>query len=93
MELKDKIQIAVYKGIDSYSSEFVTSLNFDKSSEYVRQSEFLEVEFVPRKQSEVISEEIKSLDNKIDEIKSESLKELTELSDRKKELLAITVQR
>ena len=92
MELKNKIQIAVYKGINSWSSEIVTNLNFDENSEYVRQSEFLEVEFVPRKQSEVISEEIKFLDNKIDEIKSKSLKELIELSDRKKELLAITAQ-
>lgn len=90
MKLKGKTKLAVYKGTDSWSSEFISEIEFGPDSEYIRQSEFLEVEFVPRNQTDMINDEVKSLERQIDNIKSKALDNISELNTRKEELLALT---
>lgn len=60
---------------------------------YVRTSEWVEVDFPPRKPEEQIAQEIVQLDEKATELRAEYGVKLAAIERRKQELAAITDQR
>jgi hypothetical protein len=83
-----KIKLAVFKSKDS---EFITVI--DEIAEYwdnyVRISEYIEVEFPEREKAEYIQEEINLLDKMADEIRAKATEGLNNINRRKEELLAL----
>lgn len=93
MELNKKVNIAIYKGSEIWSSEFVGLIDlFEPNNEYTRQSNIIEVGFSERPESEVILEEVNNIDRNIEELKSKTVEKIHELAERKEELLALTYE-
>ncbi len=57
--------------------------------DYIRLTEYVEVDFQERDKGEVVQEEIAELDKMADEIRAKATEGLTNIQRRKEELLAI----
>ena len=80
-----KYVLAVYQ--TSYGMELV--LQETGNTEYMRISEFQEVEFKPLPTEEIVANQIVALDALIEKTKSEALETIGELEQKKQEFLAI----
>jgi len=60
---------------------------------YVRISEWVDVDFPPRAQAEVVPEELAQIEEKAQELKSDFAKKMGALEERRAQLLAITDER
>lgn len=74
------------KGLSTYLSE----KDSRHADNYIRVSEYIEVEFPPRAAEEIVPEQIAALDTQIAEVTDKFGKALAELKARKSELLAIS---
>jgi hypothetical protein len=83
-----KEKIAVFKDIEGNYTSFLGEFA-DYWTNYVRISEFVEVEFPEREKATVIPDEIKVLDNMADEIRAKATEGLNNINRRKEELLAL----
>lgn len=64
----------------------------EESADYVRVSEPIKVTFVSLADEEVLNNQIKSIDAKIEHTRAELTRRINELTDQKNRLLAITHQ-
>ncbi|MDR5729669.1 MAG: hypothetical protein RB191_19815 [Terriglobia bacterium] len=71
---------------------YITEDEAKFSSNKIRLSEYVDVEFPPRAAEEVVPEQIAALEVQIAEVTNKFSKAITELKARKSELLAITSQ-
>jgi hypothetical protein len=83
-----KIKLAIFKSKDS---EFITVIDeiAEYWEDYVRISEYVEVEFPDREKAECVKEEITILDKMADEIRAKATEGLNNINRRKEELLAL----
>ena len=84
-----KKQVAIFRS--QYGNMFASEVcDFENAPDYTRISEIMEVEFEMLSEGEQINAQIKSIDNMIDKVTSESLRKIDELKTKRAELLALT---
>ena len=91
------MKIALFKSVrypNGEGSPYVCQAHEDTKMNgyYARSSEVLEIHFPPRDEADFIASQLKSLDMQQAEIVTELNDKLSEISARRKELLAITHQ-
>ncbi len=86
------MKVAKFKNVEYDNIEIVSDESREKWENYVRTSEYIDVEFTDRKQSEVINEQVAALDKVAEELGNKYMEGLAEIKQRKEELLALTVQ-
>lgn len=85
--------VALFKGRSgSYEYLTVHSNTLEGNTDYLRLSDYVEVQFKPRTDAEVLVEEIDNLVKSKDRIMQEALRNIAEIEDRIQELKAITYQ-
>lgn len=84
-----KMKLAKWRNV-RVGYEVVTDEWCDGHNDYIRLSEFVEVDFPALSVDAVIAQEVAVLDKKIDDIQTRALVEMTQLRQRKQELLALT---
>lgn len=85
------MKIAEFKNVE-FNFTFVGPESHGKIKDYVRLTEYVDVEFEPRKGTDVILDEVAILDNEADKLRAELGAKIDDLKRRKEELLAITYQ-
>ena len=83
------MKIAKFKST-KFGFEAVSEEGLDGNEEYVRVSEYIDVEFPPRQQAEVVAEQVAAIDIETEKLKDEFSARLNALGARKQELLALT---
>lgn len=86
------MKVALFK-----SMEYGAEITGDESTEkycrnYVRTSEYIDVEFPPLQDEAVVRQQIEKLDEIADKITDEWRNKIAEIQERKSKLLAITHQ-
>lgn len=81
-------KIALFK--TSYGSILEAGDYFDDHTDYVRISEYKEIEFTPLSQYAIIEKQCEALDKQEQSVMAEYENKLTDIRRRKSELLAIT---
>ena len=83
------MRIALFKntefGFDSIGGKYL-----EAGSNYVRTSEYVEVEFPPRMADEVVQDQVKALDAERQLVIAKYVKTLANIDERKARLLALT---
>ena len=75
--------------IASYGTTIITIEWAENDSDYTRISEYVEVEFPPLANEEVLKNQIATIDKKIETVKQESIDLINQLQQKKQELLAL----
>lgn len=85
------MKIAKFKSLDC-GYETVHTNGLDGSDSYVRISEYVDVEFPPLPNDELIQGAVVALDRKREQVSEEFTRKLADIDRQKSELLAITHQ-
>lgn len=72
--------------------EFNEDWNYDDDSDLIRLTEWIDVDFKPLADDDVIKKQVDNIDNQINNVMAVSEAKITELNGKKAELLAITDQ-
>jgi len=93
-EINLKRKIAIYQNLtNDWSSPFIREYyESESTSEYTRLTEVAEIDFVALPDEVAIQSAAKKLDMKIEKIKTDTIAEIEELTQRKQELLSLTFQ-
>jgi hypothetical protein len=86
--MKTKYKLAVFKS--PYGDESVCIELFDTFSDYVRLSEFVEVEFKPLQSEIVVQKQLDALDKAESQLRNKFQEALNGLNRQREELRAIT---
>ena len=84
-----KKKIAIFRDTDCHFNTPCDTSCVPK--EYVRITDWVEIDFKERDKDELIIDEVNSINKKINKIKEETIKKIEVLSTRKEELLALEV--
>ena len=85
------MKYAIFK-CQKYQYETIDNKHFEKVSGYIRMSEYVDVEFPPLPDEEVIPLEIAALDKERDDELAKHLTKLENIAERKSKLLALPHQ-
>ena len=89
--MKRKIALyTLYSSGDGDANEVSSWIEEDE--DYTRVSEVVEVEFEPRDAGDIVVEQVKSINSRIEKIRVEAEVKVTTLEDRRNKLLAIEHQ-
>jgi hypothetical protein len=86
--MKTKFKLAVFKS--PYGDESVCIELFDTFDDYVRMSEFVEVEFKPLSSEVVVQKQLNALDKSESELRNKFQEALNRIERQREELRAIS---
>ena len=89
--MKRKIALYTLYGSGDGDANEVSSW-IEEDEDYTRVSEVVEVEFEPRDAGDIVVEQVKSINSRIEKIRVEAEVKVTTLEDRRNKLLAIEHQ-
>lgn len=86
-----KLKLALFK----HKHGFIHAVNdvggcYEDDPDYVRITEYIEVDFPELPKDEIVSKQVENLDKEIESTKEEAMKKVAMLQQKKQELLAIT---
>jgi hypothetical protein len=84
------MKIAKYKRLGEYGYETVSDDGLENCADYVRVSEFVDIEFPPLESKEVIQRQLEALDRTESEVRSRFQEALNSIEHQRAELRAIT---
>jgi hypothetical protein len=84
------MKIAKYKRVGEYGYETVSDDGLENCADYIRISEFIEVDFPPLESKEVIQRHLEALDRTETEVRSKFQEMLNSIEQQRAELRAIT---
>ncbi len=87
--MKTTHKLALFKNL-TYGHESVCEEIFDTFHDYVRLTEFVEVNFPPLNSEEVLEKQLKALDSAEQDVRTRFQEALNEIERQRQELRAIT---
>jgi hypothetical protein len=84
------MKIAKYKRLGEYGYETVSDEGLENCADYVRVSEFVDIEFPPLESNEVIQRQLNALDRAENEVRAKFQDMLNSIEQQRAELRAIT---
>jgi len=82
------VRVAQFKSL-KYDYITVSAEGLDGADEYIRVSEYIDVDFVERDPRETIEQEVDTIDKQIQTVQAAAQVKLNELEQRKNDLLAL----